>query len=149
MVNNEAYIGVPARFGMHISGTFAPIHQDLNSVFRKHVFLKRSKDIDLIIVGLQIDGDEGICSWEETGLKRLRLYKKRRLIDITACFELREHKGRALREVRQLVLNRVKEAISACIAKIKKEKLDLDEEGLNQDLTDAFTELEAMWGLLP
>jgi len=132
---------------MHGEADLALMKQSviLAQILAKHVSKAYCTEVTDIGLILRIDGQ--FTSWGESGLRRLRLAKKKKYITVDICFAKEDTWRLDFQDLRLLLFARVKEAIALCCDRMTKERLDFRRSEFEADLKAAIEEIEGLWEL--
>ncbi len=139
MTHPTATVTLGAHSGGRSAGvTISPPLLALRAALSEHCRGPYSPDVVEFALILRIDGD--ITHWDLEGCKYLRRSFKERYITIDIFVPQERWQGKTSREIRQYFADGVREALSLCIKRLKKDKTPVDGERLMSDFEKAAAE---------
>src|SRR3990172_5034842 len=106
-------------------------HYSLRSLLAKHCVGPYSPDVEEFALIFRIDGD--IVHWDSEGCKYLRRSFKERYITIDIFVPRARCQGKTPHEIREFFANGVRDALTLCIKRLRKDKTPVDGERLMSD----------------
>ena len=142
---NRAFIRISAQAGEDVeTQTVLPLIADFNSALDKYTSSPYSKEISSFYTTFRIDGRSKIAC-HESGVKRLKLQKKRGYVSADVCFKWNEHHQADTIALKGLIFEREAAAIAACRSRIEREGISFDFEAFDRDVAAALEDVWKKW----
>jgi hypothetical protein len=129
------FISIGCQSGGPEASVVGRLKVPLSQALARHVTSSHCPAIDEYALVLRVDGS--LDKFGDEGLSRLRFARKRRYI--TVDIQIPESVWEPLPEpqLKAYLVRQVKSAIEACVSKLKKEKLQVDDRALRSEIDAA------------
>ncbi|WP_286718840.1 hypothetical protein [Thalassolituus sp. UBA2009] len=124
--------------GKHNIGS---IKVDLYKLFNKYCTSTYCEEVDQYSPVIRVDGK--ISTFGDEGITRLRFAKKRKTITADIQIPISVWEPKSPNEIRDYIADKVRDSIEVFVARLKKDKIDVDDKKLFTEIDLAIKEFKA------
>jgi hypothetical protein len=106
---------------------------ELNRLIKKHCNKQYSSEIDSFSPLLRVDGELHEWTWNQEGCTKLRLARKKKYITADIGVLRKHWENQSANSIRRYLIENLEECLKLMVARLKKEKIDVDETQLFAD----------------